>query len=141
VRLHGHYDHRRDLASIMAQSHVFIYTSRFEGGPCFSLLELLQAGRFVVTSPVGGIPDIYTGRPEIGTLVDATNPDAIAAALHDAIARLAAGRIDPQRIRAVYQTHFTDDVAHGQWLGALGVASCPVPSPERPPAGGMRNTL
>jgi glycosyltransferase involved in cell wall biosynthesis len=80
VRLHGPYDHRRDLAGIVAQSHLFIYTSRFEGGPCFSLLELLQAGRFVVTSPVGGIPDIYAGCPEIGTLVDAADPEAIAAA-------------------------------------------------------------
>jgi glycosyltransferase involved in cell wall biosynthesis len=130
VRLHGPYDHRRDLASIMAQNHLFIYASRFEGGPCFSLLELLQAGRFVVTSPVGGIPDIYAGRAEIGTLVDAADADAIAAALDDAIARLAAGKIDPHRIRAAYAMHFTDNVAHEQWMRALGIASCCAP-PDR----------
>jgi len=121
VHVHGPYDHLRDLGTIMAANHLFIYTSRFEGGPCLSLLELLQAGRFVVTSPVGGIPDIYDGRPEIGTMVAAQDPDAIAAALEDAIARLKAGRIDPQRIRGVYQTHFTGDVAHKQWLAALGM--------------------
>jgi glycosyltransferase involved in cell wall biosynthesis len=120
VRLHGPYDHRRDLTSIMTQNHLFIYTSRFEGGPCFSLLEMLQAGRFVVTSPVGGIPDIYAGRPEIGTLVATEDPTAIAGALEDAIVRLTAGEIDPRLIRAVYETHFNDDVAHGQWLKALG---------------------
>lgn len=123
VRLHGSYDHRRDLAAIMARNHLFIYTSRFEGGPCFSLLELLQAGRFVVTSPVGGIPDIYEGRPEIGTLVPAADPAAIAAALEVAVERLLAGTIDPASIRSVYESHFTNDVAHRQWLQALGLAN------------------
>jgi len=122
VRLHGPYDHRRDLASIMAANHLFIHTSRFEGGPCLVLIELLQAGRFVVTSPVGGIPDIYAGRPELGTLVEASDPDAIAAAIEDGLARLAAGRIDPRRIRAVYAEHFHPTVAHGQWLAALGLS-------------------
>jgi glycosyltransferase involved in cell wall biosynthesis len=56
VTLHGAYDHRRDLASIVAANHLFIHTSRFEGGPCFSLLELLQGGRFVVASPSAGYP-------------------------------------------------------------------------------------
>jgi glycosyltransferase involved in cell wall biosynthesis len=121
VRLHGHYDHRRDLPKIMAKNHLFVYTSRFEGGPCFSLLELLQAGRFVVTSPVGGIPDIYSGRPDIGVLVSPSNPDEITAALDHAIDRFVAGEIDPDRIRSVYESHFTDDKAHGQWLEALGL--------------------
>lgn len=126
VRLHGPYDHRRDLRAIMARNHLFIYTSRYEGGPCFSLLELLQAGRFVVTSPVGGIPDIYDGRPEIGTLVTEAGPEAIAAALEDAIDRLIAGEIKPTRIRDVYHTHFTGDIAHRQWLAALGLHATPM---------------
>lgn len=119
VRLHGPYNHRRDLAAIMAQNHLFIYTSRFEGGPCFSLLELLQAGRFVVTSPVGGIPDIYEGRPEIGTMVRAADPSAIATAIVDAIDRLSVGGISSSRIRSVYNEHFREDVAHRQFLEAL----------------------
>lgn len=121
VRLHGPYDHRRDLTEIMARNHLFVYTSRYEGGPCFSLLELLQAGRFVVTSPVGGIPDIYDGRPEIGTMVLASDPDAIAAALDDAIDRLLADKIHSAPIRAVYDKHFANDIAHAQWLLALGL--------------------
>jgi glycosyltransferase involved in cell wall biosynthesis len=135
ARLHGPYDHRGDLMPIMAANHVFIYTSRFEGGPCLSLIELLQAGRFVVTSPVGGIPDIYAGRSDIGTLVPPDEPDAIARALDDAIERLAAGRIDPQGIRAVYSEQFHESVAHAQWLDALGLSppscdECSVPAVE-----------
>lgn len=121
VHVHGPYNHRRDLKSIIARNHLFIYTSRFEGGPCFSLLELLQAGRFVVTSPVGGIPDIYAGRPEIGALVPATDPKAIAAALESAIHRICVGEIEPARIRHLYDAHFTDDIAHAQWLTALSL--------------------
>lgn len=121
VRLHGLYDHRRDLADIVASNHLFVYTSRFEGGPCFSLLELLQAGRFVVTSPVGGIPDIYNGRPEIGTMVPASDIEAIALALDDAISRIIVGNIEPGRIRSVYEMHFSEAVAHAQWLEAVAL--------------------
>lgn len=128
VTLHGAYNHRRDLASIIAANHLFVYTSRFEGGPCFSLLELLQAGRFVVTSPVGGIPDIYAGRPEIGTMVDCADADAICCALDDAVGRLETGRIAPERIRAVYTEHFHENVAHRQWLVALA----PLQTTQRP---------
>jgi glycosyltransferase involved in cell wall biosynthesis len=45
LKLHGPYDHRRDLPDIIAANHLFVYTSRYEGGPCFALIELLQAGR------------------------------------------------------------------------------------------------
>jgi glycosyltransferase involved in cell wall biosynthesis len=121
VVLHGPYDQRKDLEPIIRQCHLFIYTSRFEGGPCFSLLELLQAGRFVVTSPVGGIPDIYEGRPEIGTLVPSDDPDAIARALENALDRIASGAVDGDRIRARYDEEFTMDIAQREWLAALGM--------------------
>jgi glycosyltransferase involved in cell wall biosynthesis len=119
--LHGPYDHRRDLARIISACHVFIYTSRFEGGPCFSLLELLQAGRYVVTSPVGGIPDIYDGRPEIGALVPPDDPAAIADALDNALGMIERGALDAERIRARYVEAFRGDIAHRQWLAALGL--------------------
>jgi glycosyltransferase involved in cell wall biosynthesis len=121
VTLHGPYDHRRDLPSIIATNHLFVYTSRYEGGPCFVLIELLQAGRFVVTSPVGGIPDIYAGRPEIGELVPPDDPPLIADAFDRALGRIARGAIDPAAIRAVYEAEFREPVAHRQWLSALGL--------------------
>jgi glycosyltransferase involved in cell wall biosynthesis len=130
VALHGPYDHRRDLPRIIAANHLFIYTSRYEGGPCFALLELLQAGRFVVTSPVGGIPDIYEGRPEIGDLVPPDNSTLIADAFDRALDRIARGTINAAAMRAVYETTFREPVAHRQWLLALGLddeAGDPVP--------------
>ena len=94
VILHGPYNHHRDLLEIVSANHVFIYTSRFEGGPCLSLIELLQAGRYVVTSPVGGIPDIYAGRPDIGDLVPPNNPMQIAEGFERAIRRVENDEID-----------------------------------------------
>lgn len=131
VTLHGPYDHHCDLPSIIAANHLFVYTSRYEGGPCFALIELLQAGRFVVTSPVGGIPDIYEGRPEIGELVPPNDPAVIADAFDRALAMIERGAIDPVRIRAVYEAEFREPVAHRQWLAALdldGGACLPDPA-------------
>lgn len=123
VLIHGPYDHRTDLRGIIARNHFFIYTSRFEGGPCFSLLELLQAGRFVVTSPVGGIPDIYSGRPDAGELVRQDDSRAIAGALERALQRVRSGLIDSRRIRSIYEENFTEAIAHQQFAGALGLAA------------------
>ena len=86
------------------------------GGPCFALIELLQTGRSVVTSPVGGIPDNYEGRPQIGDLVPPDDPALIAGAFD----RIARGAIDPTAIRAVYEAEFREPIAHRQWLLALG---------------------
>jgi glycosyltransferase involved in cell wall biosynthesis len=120
---HGGYDHRRDLANIISACHLFVYTSRFEGGPCFSLLELLQAGRFVVTSPVGGIPDIYDGRPDIGCLVPFESPSRIALGLENAIEKIARNEILPSAMRQLYEDEFTMPIAHAAWLSALGLSA------------------
>jgi glycosyltransferase involved in cell wall biosynthesis len=125
VVLHGAYDHRRDLPAIVAANHVFVYTSRYEGGPCFALIELLQAGRYVVTSPVGGIADIYGGRPTIGELVPPQDSTMIADAFDRAITRIALGAVDPAAIRGVYEQEFREPVAHRQWLNALNLAVPP----------------
>jgi glycosyltransferase involved in cell wall biosynthesis len=122
VNIHGPYNHRGDLPSIVAANHIFVYTSRFEGGPCLALIELLQAGRYVVTSPVGGIPDIYEGRPGIGELVPHDDPAMIADAFDRALNQISRGAIDPAAIRAVYDQEFCEPVAHLQWLDALDLS-------------------
>jgi glycosyltransferase involved in cell wall biosynthesis len=119
VHFHGPYDHRTDLPAIMADNHVFTYTSNYEGGPCFTLLELLQAGRYVVASPVGGIPDIYEGHPEAGILVDPDDPAAITRGLETAIMRLRESVVDPTSIRRRYAEEFDIHAAHKDWQSAM----------------------
>src|SRR5262249_17649061 len=119
VVVHGAYDHKRDLQGIISQCHAFIYTSRYEGGPCFSLLELLQAGRYVVTSPVGGIPDIYEGHRDIGLMVSPNDPREIADGLEEALRKVASGEIDPIAIRTRYDEEFNMAAAHRDWRRAL----------------------
>ncbi len=109
------------MAGIVAQNHVFTYASRFEGGPCFSLLELMQAGRYVVASPVGGIPDLYEGHAQAGALVDFRDPADIAEALEEAALRIEGGEIEVDPIRQRYLAEFTGDHAHTQFLAALGL--------------------
>jgi glycosyltransferase involved in cell wall biosynthesis len=119
VCFHGRYDHRTDLPDIMAENHVFTYTSNYEGGPCFTLLELLQAGRYVVASPVGGIPDIYDGHTEAGLLVDPGDASAIANGLRSAIQDLRSGDIAPTKVRTRYDGVFDVERAHEEWREAL----------------------
>jgi glycosyltransferase involved in cell wall biosynthesis len=121
VCFHGRYDHRTDLPDIMTNNHVFTYTSNYEGGPCFALLELLQAGRYVVASPVGGIPDIYEGHPGVGALVNPDDPVAIAETLDEAIRQVRNEKIRPSRIRDRYTEEFDIEVVHKSWLCALGL--------------------
>jgi glycosyltransferase involved in cell wall biosynthesis len=119
VAFHGRYDHRTDIPDIVADTHVFTYTSNYEGGPCFTLLELLQAGRYVVAARVGGIPDIYEGRPDIGLLVTEQNEEGISQALQHAIERVRSGAVDPRTIRRRYDKEFDMQAAHDAWLNVF----------------------
>jgi len=127
VTLHGRYDHRSDLPDIMERCHFFVYPSRYEGGPCLSLLELVQAGRFVVASSVGGIPDLYDGYPETGLLVDHDSVESIAGGLEKALDRLRKGKIAPEMIRDRYVGNFDMESAHAAWSSVF-LDSKPAPS-------------
>lgn len=63
----------------MAACDLLVLPSHAEGTPNV-VLEALASGRRVVASSVGGIPDLIT-RPELGELVPARAPDALAAAI------------------------------------------------------------
>jgi glycosyltransferase involved in cell wall biosynthesis len=119
VTLHGWYDHRKDLPGIMADNHVFTYISNYEGGPCFTLLELLQAGRYVVASPVGGIPDIYDGHPRIGSLVEASDAVSVSDSLKEGLEKIREGFVDPEVIRKRYRESFSMECAHREWVRAV----------------------
>jgi glycosyltransferase involved in cell wall biosynthesis len=120
---HGAYDHRSDVPAIMANCHFFVYPSRFEGGPCFTLLELMQAGRFCVAANVGGIPDLYENNPEAGLLIAPNNPHALAKALDATLSQLVNGEIDIQRVRDRYFNGFDMASAHQAWKLALQVVT------------------
>lgn len=81
---------RSDLPSIYADLDVVALTSHNEGTP-LSLIEALAAGRAIVATAVGGVPDVI-GSPEVGVLV----PDGDHRAVADAILRLIE---DPTRRR------------------------------------------
>jgi glycosyltransferase involved in cell wall biosynthesis len=121
VVFHGVYDHRKDLPKIMANCHFFVYSSRFEGGPCFSLLELMQAGRFCVAARVGGIPDLYEGFPEVGLLVSPDNPSDVTQGMIAALERVASGSICGDKIRKRYFDGFDIESAHQAWISVIKV--------------------
>jgi teichuronic acid biosynthesis glycosyltransferase TuaC len=67
----------------LAACDVLVLPSHAEGTPNV-VLEALACGRRVVASSVGGIPDLITS-PTLGALVPARDPDALAAALTQAL--------------------------------------------------------
>ena len=75
---------RRDVAELLADSDVFVLSSRSEGFPV-SILEAMAAGLPVVASDVGGVGEAVVDG-ETGFLVPPGDPDALA----EALARLVA---------------------------------------------------
>lgn len=67
----------------LAACDLLVLPSHAEGTPNV-VLEALACGRRVIASSVGGIPDLITS-PILGALVPARDPDALAAALTQAL--------------------------------------------------------
>jgi glycosyltransferase involved in cell wall biosynthesis len=86
---------------LLAQSDVFALPSRAEGVP-MALLEAMANGLPSITSPVGGIPDVFRDGAD-GVLVTPGNVEQIRAAMVQLIvddaARLAAGRAAREHAR------------------------------------------
>ena len=74
---------RRDLPAVYGDLDVVVNASRNEGTPV-ALIEALAAARPVVATAVGGTPDLV-GRDERGLLVPPGEPEAMAAAIVNAI--------------------------------------------------------
>ncbi|MFY7069183.1 glycosyltransferase family 4 protein [Nocardiopsis changdeensis] len=74
VRMLGH---RTDVADLLAAADVFCLTSQWEG-PSLVIMEALRAGLPVVSTRVGGIPDLYSGTV---LMVPPGDPQAFAAAV------------------------------------------------------------
>lgn len=76
---------RGDLRRVYGDLDVVVLTSDNEGTPV-SVLEALAAGRPVVATAVGGVPDVI-GANERGVLVPPRDPHSVARAVADLLAR------------------------------------------------------
>lgn len=74
---------RRDVATILAASDLFVLSSDREGLP-IAVLEAMAAARPVVATAVGDLPSIVRDG-ETGRLVPSLDPQALAAALADVL--------------------------------------------------------
>ena len=94
-----------DVAQILAQAHVFVLSSRWEGFPR-STLEAMRAGLPVVVSRVGGAPEaVDDGRT--GFVVEPGDREQLAERLRDLVHRPDLRREMGAVSRARYEADFT----------------------------------
>ena len=72
---------RDDVPDLLSAADVAVNSSDFEGTP-LAVLEYMAAGRAIVATRVGGVPDVITDGVE-GVLVPSGDPAALAAAVGD----------------------------------------------------------
>jgi glycosyltransferase involved in cell wall biosynthesis len=93
---------RDDVRELLAQSDVFVLSSRSEALP-ISMLEAMAAGLPVVGSGVGGIPELTAG---CGFVVPPGDPEALAATLRPLVAdpelRSRHGKLARERVLAEF---------------------------------------
>jgi glycosyltransferase involved in cell wall biosynthesis len=84
--------HRADVPDVLSAMNVAVCCSDFEGSP-LAILEYMEAALPVVSTAVGGIPDLIEQNMH-GLLVPARDPDALARAVAELLS-------DPQRARTM----------------------------------------
>ena len=91
-----------EVPTWMAACDILVLPSHIEGTPNV-VLEALACGRRVVATSVGGVPDLITN-DTLGALVPAQQPDALAAALTQALrTRYAAEAVAEQGARGGWE--------------------------------------
>ncbi len=99
---------RSDVPELLAQAHVFVLASNYEGLP-ISILEAMRAGLPVVATDVGGVCECVRDH-ETGFLVpkgdEGALRDRLAALIDDAALRATMGAAG----RQLFESHFTAEV-------------------------------
>lgn len=75
-----------EIAKVLAQSDLFVLASRFDNNPCV-LVEAQAAGLPIVSTRVGGIPEIVDG---FGALAERDDPQSLAERIEGALEGLGA---------------------------------------------------
>ena len=95
---------RSDIPAVLAAIDIYAMSSNREGLPV-SLLEAMAAGKPIVATMVGGIPEVVSDRRE-GLLVPSGDPEALAGAIRELACdpKLAAhlGRQASEKVAAEY---------------------------------------
>lgn len=99
-----------DAARVFSAFDVFVLSSCIEGTP-IALFEAIEAGVPVVTTAVGGVPDVVTEQEAI--LVEPDSPSALARGIREA---LDAKRDDVLRRSACGIARIRSQFASGPWL-------------------------
>ena len=94
---------RADVADILRASDVFVLSSRWEGNP-MSVMEAMAAGLPVVSTAVGGVPELVR-EGETGLLVPSEDAEALAQAIQALVD-------DPARRQAMGAAARQHAVAH-----------------------------
>jgi glycosyltransferase involved in cell wall biosynthesis len=102
-----------DAVDVMAAADVVVLPSLAEGLP-LALLEAMQAGRAVVATAVGGVPEVIQSEVN-GILV----PPADASALADAVSRLVASPQLRARMGAEARRTVARDYTEAAYLASL----------------------
>lgn len=126
VRLLGR---RPDVPRLLAASDVYVLASHWEGLPV-AVLEAMAAGRPVVATAVGDVPQVLA--PGLGVLVPAHRPDLLAAALRGVLDDPAGRQALGQAARQHVLQHYSPAKWAGQLLAVYTAAlDAPVPSGSR----------
>lgn len=118
----------QNIGSLLRLIHVFVLPSWTEGLP-ITILEALLAGKAVVSTKVGGIPEVVENELN-GLLVEPRDPDALAdqilrllnddelrITLGDAGRRLVKDRFSIEHMVAKYCSIYEEVAPSKQWIG------------------------
>jgi len=113
VHLHGF---QENIPEYLSRCHVFVLPSLHEGLP-MSIIEAMMAGRPVIATEVGGVPELVDSKT--GWLVKPGDPVALADAIRDVMENPSGIRSRGERAREKARSEFTFDVMMDKLIGFI----------------------